>query len=723
MANPFDVYDEKTKGSNAFDKYDPKTPSIADGIVSALKAEPKALLTSLIQAKNNLGTGLLQGVTDTGVGAGQLLLNGANGLYNWATSPTLSSTVTGKRNTPLQAYTDRYNEAVTERENDYQNATPGSFLAGTGRLMGNFVLPIKPVASAVDAAAAGVTKLIPQSLKTIPMVSAPVGAAVKGAATAAPISLTQPVPDVNNDFLDRKLKQAEVAAAFGGSIPIAGKVLGGIADTGKVIFQPKKAVADNLARAASSDVNAVPVQPQAASGGQTAQINTQSGTTQGNFASLNGARTADEVLSRIEGRKNFVAGSKPTTAQVVATPEIVMAEGVLNNNPAYKAAMVQRQNENNAARLSAIDQVAKTPEELAAAVQARKDAVDPLYSEAWAQNYPVDETLAGLLKRPSVQAAIARGKKLAAEVSGDASSVGVKAGEAPQVAPVNNPFSGVGGTVAPAEAAATAPDTINGQTLQYLKMGLQDLQQEGSANGMGAHEKGALQNTFDLLHSWMRDNAPKYRAADDAYAQLSKPINDMRVGQAVRSALSDKSFNSSGDVGLTLNNVKGAIKTALNDEGHYGISPDAEALLSGVKGDLQRQSISGSIPFNGSNTVYNLQAPNWLSGKLFGENLSGEGNTAPIIAGGLTLLGDMAGGAGLMSSTGLAGLAAAGTKKATQFIGGRANKELQQAMLDPDYFAQLLKEGLARRGEAQGGLLGSSIPEAGSGFVGGLLGN
>lgn len=687
MANPFDVYDEKPKSGNAFDKYD--------------KGDKQSLLSDSAEGLKNLLYGTAKGFADPVYGISQLALHGANSVAN--------SFGNGK---PLQKLTDQYDAFLKANEDQYQSDTAGSIPAGVGRFGANMITPVK--------GAKGLTGL---------------AAIVNGAKTGAGLSLVQPVYDTGGDYGDKKLTQMEVGTGLGAAFPVAGNALGAAWNSVKPAIMPRSVVAENLLRGAKNDASlnggnsatkpSVIDQVKAGLTGKAPQPTIAVGA--GNVGSLTGVRSADEVLDRINNRQQFVAGSQPTTAQVVNTPEIAMAEKVLMNNPAYRAAMENRANANNTARLDVISQVAKTPEDLQKAVDARTSATKPLYDSAFSQPYEINPELQAILERPSAQAAIARGRVIAAEQN---KALGITPAVPEQTSfTTQKVLSGTDAAGMPVykdvqipSTTAATPGSIDGQTLQYLKLGIGGVIPDSRPNGVAGLSSDAIKKTSRDLHQWLLDNAPAYKQADAVYAQHSVPINDMRVGQEVKNALglapsldnNLKTLNSAGDTGLTLNNVQSAIKKALSEEGDYGVSPDAEKLLQGLKMDLQRQSGgASSIRSTGSDSVYNLQAPNWLSGKLFGNDMSGSGNAVPAVIGGLAGVGDfLLGSGGLLSSGTVGTVASAVAKKGSQFIGNRVNSEFEKAMLDPDYYKTLLTEALKQKG----GLLADSAPDIANGL-------
>src|ERR1700753_312211 len=94
----------------------------------------------------------------------------------------------------------------------------------------------------------------------------------------------------------------------------------------------------------------------------------------------------------------------------------------------------------------------------------------PLYDSAVQAVVPADAELGKLLGRPSMTKAWDRAQSLAAEKA--------------------------------ISLAQPNANEVSGQTLQYLKMGLNDLVSGGPQTGMGAHELNAVKGTLGALNDW-----------------------------------------------------------------------------------------------------------------------------------------------------------------------------------------------------------------------------
>lgn len=624
-----------------------------------------ALKEGVGQGVINYALGGVKGKLDQVAGASQLLLHGVNAATNGS----------------LDGITKRYDTFLSDKEKQYQDATPGSIAAGVGRGIGNLTMPIPAIGGAAIRGAGLVN-----GLKTV-------GAA---SATGGLIGAAQPVystPD--STYAQTKGMQIGGGALVGGMLSSAGSVAGAAYNTIRPIVSPSSTVGNQI----YNGLSAV-----SAKGGSTEL--------EPSVNALMGSSNAADVVARIRASKQFVPGSLPTTAQVAGVPELVMAEKTLKNNPNYRGPFEDRSIANNSARMAVLRDVASTPEALQAAQKARGEATKPLYDAAYQQTHSIDERMQSILNRPSAQSAISRGQRLAAEEETTALPIAGTAAiperqQASSVLDANgNPFT----TTIPAVPATAG--SIDGKTLQYLKMGVQDLQTEGKRQGMGAHESNALTATEGDLHNWIIKNSPDYANADAQYAATSVPVNTMEAGQQLHNVLTEgRALNAAGDVAPTLDRYRSQYAAALKNS-PYGIDPTAKVALDSLQNDLQRETISNSIRSAGSDTYFNAQAPNWLSGKLFGANLDGKSPAAMAVG-------------GLLAGHGTLGMATAGgvmgAQKLGQFVGNRVNTRFQKAMLNPDDFAQLLQEAITRN--ANGGNVNNLAPvqRGAAAFTGNVL--
>ena len=354
--------------------------------------------------------------------------------------------------------------------------------------------------------------------------------------------------------------------------------------------------------------------------------------------------------------------------------------------PAYTAAFMQRDAANNGARMAAVKNVAKTPAELEAAIAARKAAADPLYNEFGSQPVAIDENMRQILETPIGKDAVTRARgSMANEIPPKPFNYTQPSGEQ-QVASSIVDASGkpLSTTTIPAQ-----PGGMDGDAANTIKKSIDEMRRNPTPadSSMVRHDATSLENIRRQFVQNLDANNPIYQQARDTYAQMSTPVTTMQAGQDLEKALSGKSLNYLGEEGATLPRYAGALQKVENGL-KYPIDPEALTSLQNVHKDLQLRSVSDSLPKTGSDTVWNAQAPNWLSGKLFGQNLDGNSLVGKGIGGGLGMLfGD-----GVIS--GLAGGAAA--QKIGTFTGNRVNSSLQDAMMNPEVFQKLLEDAMAR---------------------------
>lgn len=587
----------------------------------------------------NFMLGGLKGKLDPISGAAQFAMNTVNAM-------------TGS--SPLQSATTGLNNLISRAEKAYQNATPGSVAAGAGRVLGNLAQP--PMGTPVEGAS-GLARTL------------------SAARTGAIIGGSQPVYNgdgANTDYWTPKAVQVAAGAGAGGVLAGAGGVAGAAYNTVRPIFSPSSTVGNqiynNLAKTSKLEqARGLPV----------------------NVDGLTGSDPAG-VLARLKAATQLVPGSLPTTEQIAGSPELVMAAKALRNNPNYTAAYMARESANNSARLQAVSNVAQTPEALQAAIKARSAAADPLYSQFNAQTIPIDDALNGMLKTPIGKDAAGRAKQLA---ENEEQVFSLKQPQAEQQVPSS--IIGADGSPLSTMTIPAAPGSMSGLDANRIKMAMDAMKRDVPTAGFASHDANALSSLRQRYVGNLDDNFPAFQQARQAYAEGSVPVNTMQAGQDLQGALSGGAQNYAGDVAPTLTKYGGKLDSIMGKQ-NYPIDPDAMSALQAVRQDLQRRSISDSVPKSGSDTVWNAQAPNWLSGQLFGKSMDGNS----LAGRGLSAIGGFFSG-GAMGAAG----GAAAAQKIGSVLGGRVNSQLQDAMMNPEVFSKLLEEAIARNG---GGILGGT---------------
>lgn len=212
----------------------------------------------------------------------------------------------------------------------------------------------------------------------------------------------------------------------------------------------------------------------------------------------------DALLGKGLGIKPMLEGVQPTAAELAKNPGIAQLERTLRNNPEYLTALTDRLQINKESMLSALDDIAGDAGTIRTAQGARSGVTNALYENAGQQMVAPDTGLVTLLQRPSMKKAWEVAADLAAE-NGDA---------LPQ-----------------------QMDEISGKTLHYLKLAMDDLSDRPDIHGIGGNQVNAIRNTKNELVKWIGSAIPEYDQARTTYAAMSKPINQMEIGQALRNKL------------------------------------------------------------------------------------------------------------------------------------------------------------------------------------------
>ena len=313
---------------------------------------------------------------------------------------------------------------------------------------------------------------------------------------------------------------------------------------------------------------------------------------------------AAQVISKLRDAKPVVPGSFPTAAQVAENGGIAALErSAAAVNPTD---YTTRQLEQAAARKAALSSIAGTPQQMADAISAREAAVSPLYNPAKNANYIVDDGLQNLTKRPMVQDAMAQAKNLA-ENQGRPFSFNVDP---------SNPFSGLG--------IKGNPNTyVTGSGLQDLKMAMDGMLSDPTGGFAGA-QGATLKNLRGQVIDWMENANPAFKDARTTYASMSKPINQMQIGQQLSDNLSPalSDFGALGkETGAKYAQaLRNAEQTAKSATGFPGatlddvMNPQQMGLLNGIGTDLARASNAQTLGRGaGSDTIQKLAMQNIAS--------------------------------------------------------------------------------------------------------------
>lgn len=565
-------------------------------------------------------------VADFGAALGHHLMNLPHGLAQGIEN-SVNYFAQKLPDNPVSQYigdvTAQDNQAMTNREKQYQQSTPNNAASYAGAGVGEVAPFLFGGGLAKGLGAAGkmvgdvITPILPKSL-------AYAGKLADFGTQGALIGAASPV--AGPDYGDQKLGQIGTGALTGPLVKMGGDALintgSAIKNAAAPILSPEKYVARQLASKLGSDL--------------------------------------PDVLNNIKTAPTFIQGSQPLTDQVAGSSTLVqMSKALQNASPDYKNAVVNRMADNDTQRLATLQGVAQTPQALSNAVATRSNFSSPFYA-----------SLESGLPVPT------------APVFDQVNSVmNSSLGTDPAVK------KGLGDLMSGITSSQDANGAIRPDLLDGYRQNLNKFIAAHSSNGVVPSKvSAALEPIRQTIMDAVEQANPGYRAGLDQFRQLSVPINTLQAGQDLMGTLASKSQSANGNPMLTAQSYNSQLAKALRNQ-DYPIDPTAQTTLQNIGQDLLRETRSNSIRTPGSDTGYNLSADGWLANALYGKNFGGSkgslSSPARLIGG---VVGAAVGhtiGHPLMGLGAGYGLA----EKLASFAGNRVNKAAANLLSNPDAFA------------------------------------
>jgi hypothetical protein len=357
-----------------------------------------------------------------------------------------------------------------------------------------------------------------------------------------------------------------------------------------------------------------------------------------------GSDNAANVANGLLNVSPQTQGVNFTASQKTLNPGLAGMEDALNSaNPQGPIGALGQTNRNVLA--GALRDIAQTPEAMAAAEEARTKATAPLYDAAALQNIPSDSTIEGILNTPAGKSAWARAQAIAAN-NKETISLGSNA-------PPSQTSTGIlgpnGAPIVTQTPGTSRQLSVNG--LNYFKKGLDDLITDPSS-AIGKEQRNSVLGLKNDFLDWLGTKSPQYGQALDLYKTLSRPINQMQVGDYLTNKLVPP---TAGDAPASLNasslarSLQNPDQVAQRATGFSGatlnatMTPEQLAAINGVNSDASRIAQTQTLGAGmGSPTARRLAV-----GGYIGQNLN---QNAPVVGmmGGLLgkvpLIGKLSGG-------------------------------------------------------------------------------
>ncbi len=292
-------------------------------------------------------------------------------------------------------------------------------------------------------------------------------------------------------------------------------------------------------------------------------------------------------------KKPFLPNSTPTLAQVADDPGLAQLERTLLNKPETAGPLNRAYAQQQAARKTALADVAGTPAHRAAIEEGRSIFAKQDYSDAIAAGIDQDMAKAlkpqieSLMKRPSIQSAKMIAKSLAAE----------------QDKTLNN-FGSVEG-------------------MDWLKKALDNQISKAQSGGasIGKTKLAALVQTKQDLMDVLEQIAPAYKTANDNYAKMSRQINASDVAADLQKRLyknaewgggKEMASTYQGALSDALDNIKK--QTGMNKSLSDVMPTKDISTLEAIAKDLARKESAQNMGRAvGSPTMQNMLSQNLLN--------------------------------------------------------------------------------------------------------------
>lgn len=269
---------------------------------------------------------------------------------------------------------------------------------------------------------------------------------------------------------------------------------------------------------------------------------------------------APEIIPQLRAPSiEIVPGSMPTAAQAASPLNITKfsalgasAEKALPT-PYYERGLAQE-----AARVNAMRSVGGTPADMTRAVAAREAATTPLYQAAEARKFRADPQLMQMADDPYIQQALPDAIKLS-------------------------------------KSQGVSFETNPVKFVHNVKISLDKMLTRTGDTALARGERAQVMDVKNRLVGWLENKAPEYGAARTAYAEKSKPINQMEVGQYLEGKLATplEVGERANVFAAAVKDAAGTIKRATTSEARFKaltdiLEPDQVRVVEAIRDDLAR---------------------------------------------------------------------------------------------------------------------------------------
>lgn len=392
----------------------------------------------------------------------------------------------------------------------------------------------------------------------------------------------------------------------------------------------------------------------------------------------------DEVIASLEANKGKTPGFVPTTGQASGNADLATLGRVFSErNPGVFQDRLSGQREAlaNSVRSMGGDEVARGTLE-----SARNDAVEGLYTSAKGKNAQIDNELKSLFSTPAVKQAINDAKTNAANRR---QSIGVPESTAKPIGVL-----GPDGNMLMSEAKS---GSITGKALHEIKMALDAAKNQTPIGGANKASLDGVRAASGDYVNWLENAIPEYGQAKNTFSAMSKPINQMDLGNAIADKYIPAIYR---DVP-----IPGQLNHAKLAEVLHNLGDGMAKKATGFKGATLKNTLSAeqmkklTDALSDSQMIVNGQRSGAPVNSSTFQNLAFNADMEPSAIGGLlTKFGPVSRIAGILGS-GRDALYGSANKKITGLLG--------DALADPEIAKGLLSLPAKQQKEVVNALLGN----------------
>lgn len=268
-----------------------------------------------------------------------------------------------------------------------------------------------------------------------------------------------------------------------------------------------------------------------------------------------------QVLEGLAQSKQYVPGEK-VTASLAASEAKAPAFNALEQEVVgkYRSDLAKSVDDTNiGARASAVDQVGGTKDALESAIASRASQASKDYQGAFKNTVKADPALAQIFSNPFIKKEVPDAIEL------------MKA----QNKPINQNLT---------------------EFIQNVKIGLDQKLSKTGNDALSSAQKNAVQGAKNDLMAWISNKNPDFNQARENFAQASRPINQMQIGQFLKDKLASPVTESRERAGVFAQALRDAPRTIKKASGStyenldQVLEPKQVGLLGGVKSSLEREA-------------------------------------------------------------------------------------------------------------------------------------